>query len=121
MHIDIIYLYMLSVIFKHRSTEIINCMPIINVMDFLICFSLPFYVAYRSQIDAFICRIDTQELLDEFLMKVIILRPFPEKCQKQINFIAGKVNEWKSFISKSLTAVQFSRTSMQAIRSVRPN
>lgn len=38
-----------------------------------------------------ICRIDRQELLDELLMKLRILTPFPDQCKKQINSIAGKV------------------------------
>lgn len=71
--------------FKQRSTELISCMSIINILGFLIYVSLPFDMAYGSQTDVSICRRDTLELLGEFLMKVIILRPFPEKCRKQIN------------------------------------
>lgn len=66
-------------------------MSIVNILVFLIYFSVLFYMAYGSQTDVFICRIDTQELVGEFLMKVAILRPFPHKCRKQINSIAGKV------------------------------
>lgn len=73
-------------------------MAIDNILGFLINFSLLSYVVFGSQTDVSICRIETQEILGEFLI-MTILRPFSDECRNQIYYVAAEVYYQKHFIS----------------------